>query len=438
MSSAKTIRDLNQIYLNEVSADTALSASKAADKKRGQLAAAGDKEGAAAKAQQASRLYKASAEKRKKEPAKQPDRSYPKGKGANYKEDKDWGYDKDGNSLNPVDIEKRKKKEDDLAGSPNVKKESYETKKKAEVLSAMKRQGRKLSDKDKEKIANKVVTSKGDTSKSDDRYAYEELNQVRKLVEKVLTPGAKLAKLRADDELFGAPKKPWNKVRKVTDQETSQKVRDRQGTWKNEEVENDPGMEHNLEVLGMLSEKGSVAKKEIKDLQKAGKTLKGKNVAKADALLDEYIPEKEVKVKDTRRTVDAIRAYDKSKDASRDADWDTEHGKKEKGDIEKKYAAKERGEIDKDDPNWKKRKYHTGIHGEEVEALKRLVESGKFSDEEIESMAWDVYEGYQRNPEKGEEEERKAEKRRKESERMPPRGDKRREDFERWYAANVR
>ena len=43
-------------------------------------------------------------------------------------------------------------------------------------------------------------------------------------------------------------------------------------------------------------------------------------------------------------------------------------------------------------------------------------------------------EGYQRNPEKGEEEERKAEKRRKESGRMPPRGDKRREDFERWYA----
>ena len=47
-------------------------------------------------------------------------------------------------------------------------------------------------------------------------------------------------------------------------------------------------------------------------------------------------------------------------------------------------------------------------------------------------------EGYQLNPEKGEEEERKAEKRRKESGRMPPRGDKRREDFERWYAANVR
>ena len=76
---------------------------------------------------------------------------------------------------------------------------------------------------------------------------------------------------------------------------------------------------------------------------------------------------KEVDVPDTRRTVDAIRAYDRSKDASRDADWDTEHGKKGKGDKEKKYAKKERGEIDKDDPNWKHRSYHTGMHGEEVE-----------------------------------------------------------------------
>ena len=34
-------------------------------------------------------------------------------------EDAQYGYDKDGNSLNPVDIEKRKKEDDDLAGSPN-------------------------------------------------------------------------------------------------------------------------------------------------------------------------------------------------------------------------------------------------------------------------------------------------------------------------------
>ena len=77
--------------------------------------------------------------------------------------------------------------------------------------------------------------------------------------------------------------------------------------------------------------------------------------------------EVEMNEKDSRRTVDAIRAYDKSKDASRDADWDTEHGKKGKGDKEKKYAKKERGEIDKDDPDWKHKKGHTGMHGEDVE-----------------------------------------------------------------------
>ena len=305
-------------------------------------------------------------------------------------EDKKYGYDKDGNSLNPVDIEKRKKEDDDLAGSPNkngkkngkkakrwwdddgdgkgyekgevdgkfpdkdgskkkkVKEEveideavyggkkeapkdnrmvltradkkantpawqnrdkknpktgksvyrmadhlkneeveveeGYEDKKKGEVLAAMKKQGRKLSDKDKDKIANKVVASKGDTSKSDDRYAYEEV---------------------------------------------------------------DPGMEHNLSILRMLAEK-------------------------------------EVNVKDTKKVVDAIRAYDKSKDASRDATDDSDKGDKEGAAVEKKYAAKERGEIKKDDPNWKNKKYHTGMHGEEVESL---VASGKFSNEELMSIA---------------------------------------------------
>jgi len=57
-------------------------------------------------------------------------------------------------------------------------------------------------------------------------------------------------------------------------------------------------------------------------------------------------------------------------------------------------------------------------------------------------------EGYQRDPEGGEEKARqqrrsqkggdRTEKVRGERTPMPPRGDKRREDFERWYAANVR
>ena len=118
---SKGLRELTDIYLKEISADTALRASKEADKARGKAAAGGDREKAKAKAAQASRLYKASAEKRKKEPVAIADRSYPKGKGASYQEDKDWGYDEDGNSLNPVDIEKREREEDDLAGAPNKK-----------------------------------------------------------------------------------------------------------------------------------------------------------------------------------------------------------------------------------------------------------------------------------------------------------------------------
>ena len=79
---------------------------------------------------------------------------------------------------------------------------------------------------------------------------------------------------------------------------------------------------------------------------------------------------------------------------------------------------------------------------DEVEILKGLIESGKLSEDEVKDILWnqiEVEEGYQRNPEKGEEEERKRSKKVPgERTPMPPRGDKRREDFERWYAANVR
>ena len=79
------------------------------------------------------------------------------------------------------------------------------------------------------------------------------------------------------------------------------------------------------------------------------------------------VSEEDLQEKDSRRTVDAIRAYDKSKDASRDATADSDEGHPDKAAKERKYAKKERGEIKKDDPNWKHRKYHTGMHGESVE-----------------------------------------------------------------------
>jgi len=71
-------------------------------------------------------------------------------------------------AASPAAKEEKLRKDDKLFGSPNT----YETKKKAEVLGALKK--RDLDKKTKEKIAADIVKKKGDTSKSDDRYAYED------------------------------------------------------------------------------------------------------------------------------------------------------------------------------------------------------------------------------------------------------------------------
>ena len=86
------------------------------------------------------------------------------------------------------------------------------------------------------------------------------------------------------------------------------------------------------------------------------------------------------------------------------------------------------------------------MNKEQIEIAKSLLDSGKFSEDEVKGMLWD--EGYQREPDGGEAKERqrrreqkggdRSEKVRGERTPMPPRGDKRREEFERWYAANVR
>ena len=192
--------------------------------------------------------------------------------------------------------------------------EDYETQKKKEVLSALDRDKRSLSKKDKEKIANKVVTSKGDTSKSDDRYAYEEVQ-----VEGALVKAAK--GVEAVGGAIGKGVKAFNKADRAVTKATMKVAK-------------------------------PVAKAVGKGVKKvAAATARGAAGAVAGAvrgvkkgLSEEQLElqniralvEKEVKVKDTRRTVDAIRAYDKSKDASRDATYDTDEGDKEKAAIEKK------------------------------------------------------------------------------------------------------
>ena len=66
-SAAPSESNVGEETLHEISADTGLKASRAADAKRAELARAGDKEGAAAKSAQAKRLYDAQARKRLKE-----------------------------------------------------------------------------------------------------------------------------------------------------------------------------------------------------------------------------------------------------------------------------------------------------------------------------------------------------------------------------------
>ena len=107
---------------------------------------------------------------------------------------------------------------------------------------------------------------------------------------------------------------------------------------------------------------------------------------------------------------------------------------KDKKKAKKKGDKPERWQDDDGDGKW----YEPGVDvkKEQIEIAKSLLESGKFSEEEVKGMLWD--EGYQRNPEKGEKEDRKYERVRGERTPMPPRGNKRREDFEKWYAANVR
>ena len=75
--------------------------------------------------------------------------------------------------------------------------------------------------------------------------------------------------------------------------------------------------------------------------------------------------EEVVKEKESYDTVAAVIDYDRSKKGSKDATYDSDHGKKKAAKKERDYAAWEREKMKRDDPNWKHKKYHTGMHGED-------------------------------------------------------------------------
>ena len=170
--------------------------------------------GAKKEAPKDTRLVVTAADKKANTPAYKNYKAGHKGyKAADHlKDDKQWGYDKDGNSLNPKDQKKNLKKEgfsnwrkdlkeipdydqipvdakkrnekiseknvkNTVKINPEMKEETqvdegvYEKQKTKEVMGALKKRDLKTSV--KKKIAADIVKKKGDTSKSDDRYAYE-------------------------------------------------------------------------------------------------------------------------------------------------------------------------------------------------------------------------------------------------------------------------
>ena len=254
-----------------------------------------------------------------------------------------------------------------------------------------------------EKKAAKDYDGDGKVESGKDEYFGSKDKAIKKAMGK--SPVAIEKKERKKDELFGAPKTKTKKesfsnwrrdLQEVPDYEQIPiSAKDRNKKIEEKNVKNtikiNPEMKEELDIIEAYADELNeadiadiIARLEKKRISKGGnpdesplpsmrkyhadKKKKKKETTKEEV---EIISEKEVDVKDTRRTVDAIRAYDRSKDASRDATYDTDHGKKKKGDKEKAYAKKERGEIDKDDPNWKKRKYHTGMHGESYEVKKK-------------------------------------------------------------------
>ena len=87
-----TLDEINEtLQLDEISGKLAMKASRAADMKRAQLARAGNKAGAAAKAAQATRLYQGGAKRNLakqdlSKPLNPQRKDYPMGKGANYQQ----------------------------------------------------------------------------------------------------------------------------------------------------------------------------------------------------------------------------------------------------------------------------------------------------------------------------------------------------------------
>ena len=388
----KALDELSRIYLqlDEISADTALAASKGADKKRGQLAAAGDKEGAAKKAKQASDLYKAAAEKRKTETSSSSGGNYPKGKGADYKEEvlgelkkstlgsyiAKGSKDLADRRFDQGDSEKRKYEPDE--------KDEKEDKKLDKREQGIARAAKKLSKEGYSNWRDELREISVEPVPKDPETVVKEKNVKNKVV---IDPEVKL------EQVLGA-----EKVEVVVEEECPKCHKE---DCKCAEIEEEILWDRVARDLTRLGEMGGTKFK--------------------------VTPFDEAKV-DAGKSADEKATARNQRNTPPGADKDTDL---------KTFITRKPGEsLDKARQRVRQRKHaekRGGSHNKSTSQGQMMSGKGTIYSNE----------GYQRNPEEGERKERAAAKKREAipgqaSRGMPPRGNKKREEFERWYAANVR
>jgi len=278
----------------------------------------------------------------------------------------------------PEKEEEDRKKDDDLAGSPNKKKNGKKADKDYDG------DGKVESSKDeyfgsKDKAIKKAMGK--DVKES--RWWDVDINEAM-----VVTNADKKANTPAyQNYKKGLKKKDGTPMYKAADHMKEgygkkKKKHDCASKVKHEEY----GVGNCIKEMHDLDENGNVAHYDVMFDHGVEKHVPVESLQ----ILEGHMHEHFINEKESYDTVAAVIDYDRSKKGTDDATYDSMHGKKKQAKKERDYAAFERGKMKKDDPNWKHKK---GSTSEEVESLKRLIESGKFSNEEIESMAWDIYEG---------------------------------------------
>ena len=239
------------------------------------------------------------------------------------KEDKDYGYDKKGNSLNPADMEEKKKKDDDLAGAPN--KNGKNGKKKVKRWWDDDGDGKGYEKGEvKEAVYGKTPAQVEAERRKKDNLAGAPLT-VTNADKKANTPAYQKYKAGAKNVKTGKP------LYKAADHMKKESF----SSWRDdlrEIVSAHP-------ITDVESEKEVTEKKGIKNkviinpkMSEAVAEIGGQVISETEVDLQEK------KDKDTPDQVKAVIAFDKARKGTRDATYDSMHGKKKQAKKERDYA----------------------------------------------------------------------------------------------------